>query len=218
MFQVVLAGGPISAADIARQLGVTPAAVRRHLDSMVEAGVLTDARPATLTPRRGRGRPARAYVVTGAGQRAAASSYEDVALSAVDHLERTYGAAAVTRFIEDRAETMATSWRERVDAAGHEPLDRVRALAAALDGDGYAAGVRVVERSSTTGPVVTGAQLCQGHCPVSSLATRHPDLCEAETRAFSRVLGLRVQRLATIAHGDHVCTTFIPHPPRGEHS
>jgi predicted ArsR family transcriptional regulator len=35
-------------------------------------------------------------------------------------------------------------------------------------------------------------------------------LCEAETSALSRVLGTHVQRLATIAHGDGVCTTFIP--------
>ena len=33
---------------------------------------------------------------------------------------------------------------------------------------------------------------------------------EARYRAFERVLGTYVQRLATIAHGDGVCTTFIP--------
>jgi len=33
---------------------------------------------------------------------------------------------------------------------------------------------------------------------------------EAETEALSRLLGTHVQRLATIAHGDGVCTTFIP--------
>ena len=35
---------------------------------------------------------------------------------------------------------------------------------------------------------------------------------EAETVAISRVLGRHVQRLATIAHGDGVCTTCIPTP------
>jgi predicted ArsR family transcriptional regulator len=35
-------------------------------------------------------------------------------------------------------------------------------------------------------------------------------LCEAETRAFEQVLGTYVQRLATIAHGDGVCTTHVP--------
>ena len=33
-------------------------------------------------------------------------------------------------------------------------------------------------------------------------------------RSFARLLGTHVQRLATIAHGDGVCTTYVPAPPR----
>ena len=40
----------------------------------------------------------------------------------------------------------------------------------------------------------------------------HPELCAAETRVFARLLDSHVQRLATIAHGDGVCTTHIPRP------
>jgi hypothetical protein len=42
------------------------------------------------------------------------------------------------------------------------------------------------------------------------VAAEFPQLCEEETAAFSKILGTHVQRLATIAHGDGVCTTFIP--------
>jgi predicted ArsR family transcriptional regulator len=55
--------------------------------------------------------------------------------------------------------------------------------------------------------------VCQHHCPVAHVAAEFPELCEAETRAFERVLGTYVQRLATIAHGDGVCTTHVPVPP-----
>lgn len=61
-------------------------------------------------------------------------------------------------------------------------------------------------------------QLCQGHCPVGQVAGRFPELCEAETDAFSRLLGIHVQRLATLAHGDHVCTTYVPTTPEPERS
>jgi predicted ArsR family transcriptional regulator len=61
--------------------------------------------------------------------------------------------------------------------------------------------------------VPVGEQLCQQHCPVSHVAHEFPQLCEAETAAISRVLGRHVQRLATIAHGDGVCTTCIPSTP-----
>ena len=83
-------------------------------------------------------------------------------------------------------------------------------LARVFTDEGYAAGVREL-------PVVNGQsageQLCQQHCPVSHVAHEFPQLCEAETQAISRVLGRHVQRLATIAHGDGVCTTCIPDLP-----
>ncbi len=41
------------------------------------------------------------------------------------------------------------------------------------------------------------------------MAAEFPQLCEAETEAFSRLLGTPVQRLATIAHGDGICTTHV---------
>ncbi len=41
------------------------------------------------------------------------------------------------------------------------------------------------------------------------MAAVFPQLCEAETEAFGRLLGTPVQRLATIAHGDGICTTHV---------
>ena len=81
-------------------------------------------------------------------------------------------------------------------------LSPAHALARVLTDGGYAASIKEL-------PVV-GDQLCQQHCPVQHVATEFPQLCEAETEAFSRLLGVHVQRLATLAHGDHVCTTFVP--------
>jgi hypothetical protein len=44
---------------------------------------------------------------------------------------------------------------------------------------------------------------------VAQVAAEFPQLCEAETEAFGRLLGTPVQRLATIAHGDGICTTHV---------
>ncbi|MGZ4553746.1 MAG: helix-turn-helix transcriptional regulator, partial [Mycobacteriaceae bacterium] len=74
-------------------------------------------------------------------------------------------------------------------------------VAEALSSAGYAA---------TVSTLPSGTQLCQHHCPVHSVAAEFPQMCEAETEALSRLLGTHVQRLATIAHGDGVCTTHIP--------
>ena len=88
-----------------------------------------------------------------------------------------------------------------MEGAGDDPFARAEALAKALTAEGYAA-------SATT--IASGGQLCQHHCPVAHVAAEFPQLCEAETRVISQLVGTHVQRLATIAHGDGVCTTHIP--------
>jgi predicted ArsR family transcriptional regulator len=88
-------------------------------------------------------------------------------------------------------------------------LTPAEALARVFTDEGYVASVRQLP---LVGQQSVGDQLCQQHCPVAHVAHEFPQLCEAETAAISRVLGRHVQRLATIAHGDGVCTTCIPTP------
>jgi predicted ArsR family transcriptional regulator len=65
-----------------------------------------------------------------------------------------------------------------------------------------------LRKSASSTPL--GEQICQHHCPVAHVAEEFPQLCEAETEVFAELLGSHVQRLATIAHGDGVCTTHLP--------
>ena len=193
--------GPSTAAALAERLDLTPAAVRRHLDHMIAEEAVEAREPRTYGSR-GRGRPARLFAITEAGRDKFDQQYDDLAVDALRFLEETGGDAAVMAFarkrvagIEDRYDEIATA----------EPgLEASEALARALTQGGYAASVR-------QGPV--GEQLCQQHCPVSHVAHEFPQLCEAETEVISKVLGRHVQRLATIAHGDGVCTTCIPSSP-----
>jgi predicted ArsR family transcriptional regulator len=68
--------------------------------------------------------------------------------------------------------------------------------------------------AATASALSGGGQLCHHHCPVAHVAAEFPQLCEAETAVIGRLVGTHVQRLATIAHGDGVCTTHIPAQPR----
>ncbi|MEU4099991.1 helix-turn-helix transcriptional regulator [Streptomyces tanashiensis] len=196
----ILDHGPSTVADLAERLRLTQAAVRRHLDSLVAENVV-EAREKRVYGTRARGRPAKVFALTDCGRDAFDQSYDSLAVEALRWIERNAGGeAAVAAFARDRIEAQAGAYREAVEAA--EPAQRTEALAKALTADGYAATAR-------NAPV--GEQLCQHHCPVAHVAEQYPQLCEAETEFFSRLLGTHVQRLATIAHGDGVCTTFIPH-------
>ena len=198
MLALLREAGPSTAALLGQRLALTPAAVRKHLDALLADGAVTTREPFVRGPR-GRGRPARLYLLTDAGRGAGPSAYDDLAVAALRYLDATAGPQAVTAFASARVAELEHRYGTTLGSVPKS--ERPAALAAALSADGYAA---------TTGAQGTGVQLCQHHCPVQSVAAQFPQLCEAETAALGRLLDVHVQRLATLAHGDGVCTTFIP--------
>jgi predicted ArsR family transcriptional regulator len=202
---LLLARGNATAAELGDALGLSPAAIRKHLDALLGDGeVRTDER--RVRGQRGRGRPAKVFSLTDAGrQDCGRHTYDDLANEALRWIARTGGDSAVTAFAEQLVSGLEERCRSATGAAGDNPLERAEALAAALSTEGYAA-------SAST--IASGGQLCQHHCPVAHVAAEFPQLCEAETQVISRLIGTHVQRLATIAHGDGVCTTHIPDPRR----
>lgn len=202
----ILDHGSSTVSDLAGRLGLTQAAVRRHLDALVADDVVQP-REQRVYGARTRGRPAKVFALTDCGRDAFDQSYDKLAADALRWIARyagggAAGEAAVAAFARDRIETLAQAYREAIESVA--PDQRTEALAKALSVDGYAATARSAPGRSK------GEQLCQHHCPVAHVAEQYPQLCEAETEIFSQLLGTHVQRLATIAHGDGVCTTFIP--------
>jgi predicted ArsR family transcriptional regulator len=232
--RLILELGPSTAATLGGRLGLTPAAIRRHLDTLISEGLI-ETRTARTYGNRGRGRPAKVFVITDAGRSAFEHAYDDLATNALRFIAETAGQGAVAEFARRQVADLENRYAPVV-ARPESLAGRVEALAEALSADGYAAsagpapaiggrtasttgtsttgtsttGTRTT-RTSTTGASAagTGEQLCQHHCPVAHVAAEFPQLCEAETEAFGRLLGAPVQRLATIAHGDGICTTHV---------
>jgi predicted ArsR family transcriptional regulator len=195
---MILAASPISASELATALNLTAAAVRRHLEWLESAGKITTR---TLRSRgvRGRGRPAKAYVVTDSGRGDFHHEYDRMALLAIDELVATSGPAGMDRLATEFFAPIARG----VVASGETTGTTASSLVEALNSCGYVASLTRLS---------SGVQLIQHQCPVADVARAHPQLCEIETAMFSRLLHSHVQRLATIAHGDPACTTHIPNP------
>jgi predicted ArsR family transcriptional regulator len=207
--RLILENGPVTAAALSARLGLTPAAVRRHLDNLL-AGGLIEVRTARRMASSGRGRPAKLFAITDAGRSAFEHAYDDLATSALRFLAEVAGPEAVAGFARREVAELERRYRPVMESAGD---DKVAALAEALSADGYAASATSAPAMATGGGEQPGGeQLCQHHCPVAHVAAEFPQLCEAETEAFARLLGTPVQRLATIAHGDGICTTHVTAP------
>ena len=204
---LVASGGPVTATELAAELHLAGAGIRRHLGALKANGQIGLHDGVGIAPVR-RGRPARHYVVTAHGQAALSNACSELAAQALRHLAEVAGPGAVEVFAASRMRRLAQQYAVAVVGAP-DVAARVDALAHVLDRDGYAASTRPV-------PGMAAVQLCQGHCPVQLIAAEFPQLCEAETQAFSQMLGVHVQRLATLARGGHVCTTNIPTSGRPE--
>ena len=197
----VLENGPSTAVTLGERLGLTPAGIRRHLDLLVLDGIL-EAREPHQALSRGRGRPSKVFVMTDGGREKFEHSYDDLAVAALKFMSAQSGGQLVQAFAQSRADDIE---RKAVTFMAKKSQKNQEALATFLTEQGYAASIESKP---------TGDQLCQHHCPIAHVAAEFPQLCEAETEAFSKILGTHVQRLATIAHGDGVCTTYIPNTSR----
>lgn len=198
ILRLLLAEGPATAGTLAERLGLSAAAVRRHLEALEADGAVTPARP-SLRAVRLRGRPARVYALSDTGHDIGGHDYDDLAAGALGFLAATSGPAALASFARARADDLRTRLEAHLGEVA--PAERPARLAAALSAQGYAATVHTVRG---------GMQICQHHCPVAHVAAAYPALCEAETEVLGRLLGSHVQRLATIARGDLMCTTHVP--------
>ncbi len=193
--RAILESGPATATALATRLGITPAGIRRHLDSLEAEGTLEAREPKIGSSAIGRGRPAKVFVMTDFGRSQFEHSYDDLAISALRFMANASGiSGSVTPFAQHRAQEM-----ERKVASDDQVS--VNDLVTFLNDEGYAA---------SSHQMGAGIELCQHHCPIAHVASEFPEICEAETELFSKLLGTHVQRLATIAHGDGVCTTFVP--------
>ncbi len=200
VINLILGDGPQTAKQLADRLRLTPAAVRRHLTALLADGTLTSREQRVFGPR-GRGRPSKVFALTDDGRAEFRQAYDELAIATLRKLAAVAGPSAVRTIAEDRVACIEERFRESREEEPERAV--IDALVDALAVDGYAASVR---------PVHSGDQLLQHHCPIAHVAAEFPVMCEVETQLFSRLLDSHIQRLATIAHGDGVCTTHVPKP------
>lgn len=214
VLQGVLAHGPVSAADLGRNIGLTPAAIRRHLEALEKDQLIE----VTMVRKQsgGAGRPARRYVIAPQGHARLGNDYLDIAIDSLKTLKDSLGHEALENFAHRRFAEMEERYRPLVDAAGPDIADRAQALSDAMTRDGFVASTSVMAMGKAAKTVelpehlLSSIQLCQGHCPVRDLAQEFPEFCDEETRLIASLLGVDVRRLSTMAGGAHVCTTHIP--------
>ncbi len=189
--------GPQDAASMAERLGVTAMAVRQHLYTLQEEGLVghqTQARPV--------GRPAKLWHLTEAADALFPDAHAELAVSLLSTLREAVGETGLEKILSARARVMIASY-------GHKLFrrrglkGRIEGLAAIRSEEGYMASA---ERDAN------GIWwLMENHCPICSAARECQGLCAIEQQVFQAVLGdsVTVERTEHILKGARRCAYRI---------
>lgn len=183
-----------TASELAAEFGLTDTAVRQHLESLQDAGLVR--RVTTLRTGAGRGRPAARWQLTAAAGGAFPDRHVDLTVELIESIRSELGDAALDRVIEARSKRQAEQYRALVGSGA--VAVRVRRLADQRTAEGYVA--EVVDEGSDL-------VLVEHHCPICTAAATCQGLCRSELEVFRAALGadVRVERVQHVFAGDQRC-------------
>jgi DeoR family transcriptional regulator, suf operon transcriptional repressor len=181
--------------QLARELGITTMAIRKHLSALEREGLVTaDAQ------RRSVGRPARVYRLTDQSEDLFPKQYDSIAVEFLSDLVSMDGPEKVDLLFNRRAERTYAFLEARVSRATTFE-ERVEALAGGMDELGY------LTHWEKTGPDTY--TVSQFNCAIQRIAMTFPQACFHELETYRRLLNADVQRSCHLMAGDHMCSYVI---------
>ena len=182
--------------ELVAALGVTTTAVRQQVNRLVAEDWLV-----CRKRRGGPGRPADVFSLTDKARQWFGQSAERLCRLILEEMSGTVGPEQTRAVLARVSARMADDLRAAVDASP-EP-DAVDALSAALNAQGILA--------ESEG----GTRLTVFTCPFPDLAPDHPEICEMERAAVSRLVGGPVKLDCCRSGGNSRCDFIVEKPTAG---
>lgn len=192
--------GALTAKDLGEQLGLSSNAIRHHLRELESEAVIAYRRE-----QRGVGAPTYAWYLSPAGESLFPQRYKELLTEVLDRVAEQAGRQAVVSAFENRFADL--SRRLQAELEGASPARRMDVVMRALLEGGYMAEWREEEG---------GLALTEHNCAIRALAERFPEICVAEARFLSEVLGASVERKSHMLDGCAACEYRVTFPGTGD--
>jgi predicted ArsR family transcriptional regulator len=192
-------GGAQTATALAKQLQVSPMAIRQHLQHLQAKQLVT-----YREERRPLGRPVKLWELAEQSARQFPDSHADLMLEFLRGVEAVFGPEGLEKLVMERTRRQIQNYRTRLKEMGlADYQQQVRMIAHLRDQEGYMAEV-VVQSEDTL-------LLIENHCPIWAAAQTCQGLCKAELEVFRAALGamVTVERVEHILQGDRRCAYRI---------
>lgn len=197
LLQMLKTQGSCSTGDMAKAMGITEMAIRRHIQSMEKDGLIQSS-----LVRQAMGRPSYRYSLTRESDDLFPKNYPQLALDLLQELEdQPGGSELIDRMFEGRRDKLEAKYRERMQSRSLE--QRVAELSAIQNVGGYMAEWTEDETEPGT------YKLHEYNCPVAQVANRYRQACHCERQLFEQLLDARVERTECLADGGRRCTYAI---------
>jgi predicted ArsR family transcriptional regulator len=203
-----------TAIELASDFGLTPTAVRQHLEDMARAGLVEAETAAPV----GRGRPAQRWKLTPLAASLFPDRHADLTVSLLEAIRETLGEPGIEAVVTARTKSQMAAYRAVLpDPAAATVEERVAALAHVRTVEGYMAEVVGEGAEAGAGGDADddddepGFLLVEHHCPICEAAESCQRLCRGELELFRTVLGddVSVERVQHLMAGDLRCTYRI---------
>jgi len=188
--------GPQPAAAIATAVGVSPMAIRQHLQDLQAEGFVVYAQE-----RRPVGRPVKLWRLTETAMGLFPDHHADLLVNLLQGVRQVFGDPGLDRLIADRLQQQIRTYAAQLPTGTWQ--GRVAALAELRSQEGYMAEV-IAESSGTL-------LLVENHCSICAAARTCPQLCQAELAVFTALLSpaATIERVEHIIEGDRRCAYRI---------
>lgn len=173
LFQVKTRG-PVSTAQLAQALDMTPEAARQQVHKLLAAGLVAGQQEAAA----GVGRPRQNWVLTEAGHRRFPDTHAQLSVQLIGSIRQLFGQDGLDRLIAQREADARTLYQRA--CTGKTLGKRLEQLAAVRSAEGYMARV---ERDGGNW------LLLEDHCPICAAARSCQGFCRSELQLFQDVIG-----------------------------
>lgn len=200
LLHAIKARGPQTAETIARQLGVTVPAIRKHLDALLAEGLVEFEDEAGKV-----GRPRRIWHLSEAAASRFPDSHAGLNLELLEAIRELIGESGLDQLIAIREKTARRRYAEAMRGAA-DLEGRLARLASLRSEEGYMASCEAVPG---------GYLLVENHCPICAAAKACQGFCHSELQLFRHVLGpgVDVERTDHIAAGARRCAYRVTPRP-----
>jgi len=186
--------GGLTADELAARLKISAVAVRRHLDNLKNAGLVT-----YKEVKQGMGRPSFVYSLTDKTDHIFPRSYEELAHDIILIIQSLYGQEAVDTIFEKRFEKIKEIYEPQVNAK--TLTGRLDQLVRLRQSDGYMADWKTNDDGTF---IIT-----EMNCPIQNVAEGCCQACQQDLQLFTDLLDANVTRQDHLVQGDNACSYQI---------